>query len=54
MVRYFVYVGRYPVVIAVARFDGWRNDLWPGIEARIAGSIEDEVRGQGSGVRGSD
>ena len=40
VVRYFEYVGRYPVVIAVARFDGWRNDLWPGIEARIAGSIE--------------
>jgi membrane associated rhomboid family serine protease len=39
VVRYFEYVGRYPVVIAVARFDGWRSDLWPDIEARIASSL---------------
>jgi hypothetical protein len=39
VVRYFEYVGRYPVVIAVARFDGWRSDLWPDVEARIAASL---------------
>jgi rhomboid protease GluP len=42
VVRYFEYVGRYPVVIAIARFDGWRRDLWPGIEARIAASVRDD------------
>jgi hypothetical protein len=39
VVRYFEYVGRYPVVIAIARFDGWRSDLWPEIETRIAESL---------------
>jgi len=39
VVRYFEYVGRYPVVVAIARFDGWRSDLWPDIEARIAASL---------------
>jgi membrane associated rhomboid family serine protease len=41
VVRYFETVGRYPVVIAVARFDGWRSDLWPDVEARIAGSLSE-------------
>jgi rhomboid protease GluP len=44
VVRYFEYVGRYPVVIAIARFDGWSRDLWPGIEARIAASVRDDGR----------
>ena len=39
VVRYFEHVGRYPVVVAIARFDGWRGDLWPDIEARIAASL---------------
>jgi membrane associated rhomboid family serine protease len=39
VVRYFEYVGPFPVVIAIARFDGWRSDLWPDIEARIAASV---------------
>lgn len=51
VVRYFEVVGRYPVVIAVARFEGWRSDLWPDIEARIAESLGEGVGDQGSGVR---
>jgi hypothetical protein len=27
------------VVVAIARFDGWRDDLWPDIEPRIAASL---------------
>jgi membrane associated rhomboid family serine protease len=43
VVRYFQYVGRYPVVLAIARFDGWRSDLWPDAEARIAASLRDDA-----------
>jgi len=31
------------VVLAIARFDGWRSDLWPDAEARIAASLRDDA-----------